>query len=86
MRRSLQAVSLLCAVVGGALWFFGGMNLGTSKWSEDAHLAEPAHAIGQEPRRVFRPGIGFLAGTAGLAAGLWIASCRVRRGDSRTAD
>lgn len=85
MRRFLQATSLLCAVVGAALWFFGGMNLGTSQWSEDAQSADPAHAIGQERRQVFRPGIGFLYGTAGLAVGLWGASRLFLRGNSPTA-
>ncbi len=85
MRRFLQAMSLLCAVVGVALWFFGGMNLGASQWSEDALSAEPTHAIGQERRQVFRPGIGFLVGTAGLALGLWGASCLVQQSNSRTA-
>jgi len=76
---------MLCVVVGVALWFFGGMNLGASQWSEDAHLAEPAHAIGQERRQVFRPGIGFLAGTVLLGVGLWAASRFAQRADSRTA-
>lgn len=77
---------MLCAVVGLALWFFGGMNLGASQWTEEAQAAEAAHAIGQEQRQVFRPGIGFLAGTALVVVALWTASRFGHPGNSRTPD
>jgi len=70
MRRLLQISSMGCVLLGLALWFFGGMNTGASRWTEDAQSADAAHAIGQETRHVFSPGTGFLVATFGLGAAL----------------
>ncbi len=69
MRRTLRTLALAVAVVGGGLWFFGGMNTGPSQWTEDAAASEHAPGAGPEKRAVFRPGLSFLgvSGAASLA-------------------
>lgn len=79
MQRLLRTASILSLVLGGALWFFGGMNTGPSQWTEEAHAADEAHAVASERRNVFRPGPGILAGAAALAIGLWGAAALTRR-------
>lgn len=67
MRRVLRSLSLAVAIVGGALWFFGGMNTGPSRWTEDATVAEHAPGAGSEQRAVFRPGLSFLGASVGAS-------------------
>lgn len=68
MRRVLQMASMIVGGVGLALWFFGGMNTGPSRWIEEAHHADAAHAVANEQRHVFRPGVGFLGTVLGISA------------------
>ena len=70
MQRILRILAIAAIVVGGGLWFFGGMNTGASQWTEDAATAE--HAPGAQPgtRAVFRPGLGFLGGSLALSVAL----------------
>lgn len=74
MRRVLRLLSLAFAVVGGGLWFFGGMNTGPSQWTEDAAVAEHAPGVATETRAVFRPGLPFLGGSIATSFVLWCAS------------
>ena len=83
MRRVFRSLSLAVAVVGGGLWFFGGMNTGRSQWTEDAAVAEHAPGVATETRAVFRPGLPFL-GASGAASFVllcasWAAGATARR-------
>lgn len=74
MRRVFRSLSLAVAVVGGGLWFFGGMNTGPSQWTEDAAVAEHAPGVTTETRAVLRPGLPFLGGSIAASFVLWCAS------------
>ncbi len=77
MQRLLRTSALILAVGGGALWFFGGMNTGSSQWTErDQNPFLTESTTTPEPRFVIRPGIGFLAGTFALSGALALASRR----------
>ncbi len=87
MQRLLRTSALILAVGGGALWFFGGMNTGSSQWTErdqNPFLTESTAA--SEPRFVIRPGIGFLAGTFALSGALALASRGFARSDRPRSD
>lgn len=86
MRRALQLASMIMGGVGLALWFFGGMNTGASQWTEEAHAADAAHAVANEQRHVFRPGLGFLVGTLGSGLACLGASLAFRPKPSQTPD
>jgi len=83
MRQAIQLAAIAVAVVGMALWFFGGMHL-TSPAADAAHdslaLTEASGLPEASDRTDFRPGLGFLAGTWGLAAVLWMAGLKFPAG------
>ncbi len=72
--------------VGLALWFFGGMNTGASQWTEEARAADAAHAVANEQRHVFRPGLAFLGGTLGFGLACMAASLAFRPRPPQTPD
>jgi len=81
MRRLLRTAALACALGGGAIWFFGGMNTGPSQWAESGpneYLTETAAPDAADhssrERFVIRPGPGFLLITTLTAAALFAAS------------
>lgn len=79
MQRFLQLMAIALAVIGLALWFFGGMHVtspsgpATGKLETDAARAA---ATQDQPMADFRPGVGFLALSWTVAAGLWLAGSR----------
>lgn len=78
MQRVFRSLSLAVAIVGGGLWFFGGMNTGPSQWTEDATVAEHAPGTAAERRAVFRPGLSFLGGSVVASLVLFGASWATR--------
>jgi hypothetical protein len=86
MRRALQLASMIVCGLGLVLWFFGGMNTGPSQWAEDPQAADAAHAVANERRHVFRPGIGFLGGSLGLGLVFLGASLALRPRTTQTPD
>jgi hypothetical protein len=75
LRRLLQTSAIICAISGGALWFFGGMNTGPSQWTEkDPNPVLTLSSTETHQRFVVRPGIRFLAGTLAVSALLALAS------------
>ena len=76
---------IVCGL-GLVLWFFGGMNTGPSQWAEDPQAADAAHAVANERRHVFRPGIGFLGGSLGLGLVFLGASLALRPRTAQTPD
>lgn len=83
MRLLLRCAAAMVLLLGIALWFFGGMNMGPSQWTEDSNATSPEHRVAEERRHVFRPGLSFLIGAAGIAAMFISASLALpRRPDS----
>ena len=76
---------IVCGL-GLVLWFFGGMITGPSQWAEDPQAADAAHAVANERRHVFRPGIGFLGGSLGLGLVFLGASLALRPRTTQTPD
>ena len=68
LQRLLRVLALAALVGGGGFWFFGGMNLGESRWTEEASDAGHAPGSGPGSRSVLRPGLGFLAGSVATSA------------------
>ena len=79
MRPGLQLAGVAIAIIGTALWFFGGMQLrtpgapGASSIDPQTEAAREA-ASGREPSLDFRPGVGFLAGCWIVGAAAWLAA------------
>lgn len=78
MQRVFRSLSLAVAVVGGGLWFFGGMNTGPSQWMEDGAVMEHALGVATKSRAVFRPGLSFLGGSVVASLVLFCASWATR--------
>ena len=79
MQRFLQLMAIALAVIGLALWFFGGMHLASPSGNTTGKLetdAARAAATQDQPMADFRPGVGFLAITWMVAAGLWLVGSR----------
>jgi hypothetical protein len=73
MRTGLRVAALTVALVGAALWFFGGPNLGWTKTSVPEKFIDPVtEQEGQRWEKRFVPGVDFLGATltgAGILAG-----------------
>ena len=85
MRRAIQLSAVAVAVVGLALWFFGGMQTTTRVVRPPTavvSLNAPGLAATVEaapeggPSTDFRPGLDFLAITCTVAGGLWLLGLR----------
>lgn len=79
MQRFLQLMAIALAVIGLALWFFGGMHVASPSGPATGNLetdAARAAATQDQSLADFRPGVGFLAITWAVAAGLWLAGSR----------
>lgn len=79
MQRFLQLLAIALAVIGLALWFFGGMHFASPNGPTTGRLetdAARAAATQDQATTDFRPGVGFLAVTWAVAAGLWLVGSR----------
>ena len=79
MQRFLQMMAIALAVIGLALWFFGGMHVASPSGPATGNLETDnarAAATQDQPMADFRPGVGFLAITWVVAAGLWLVGSR----------
>ena len=80
MRTMFRLGALAVAMVGLALWFFGGPNLG---WTRTTTIREEVDQVtglvGRFPEARFVPGVDFLAATLGLAGGLVAGSFAFRK-------
>ena len=71
MRTILRLSALAVALVGLALWFFGGPNLGWTRTTDVREELDPVTGlVGRFPEARFVPGVDFLAASLGLAGAL----------------
>jgi hypothetical protein len=71
MRRVLHTIASGLLLIGLALWFFGGPNLGRSEWSREVRHESATGEVRVEQQQVFRPGLEFLGGMALVSLVLW---------------
>ncbi len=86
MKTALRIASLFVALIAVALWFFGGMNTGWTKPSQEVKTIDAVtgiEAVTWETR--FLPGLDFLGAGLLLAFLLWAVSLFLRKSGASAA-